>query len=149
MAAAGEQVFTGPVTSSLTSASPSPAIAGPMQAKKYKETNSAGRAYYDNADETVNEGEENYDSLDPTKWTEITRTPTGLAKIFGKTKRFKAKINRRPWEMSREELAENKYNPNNLTRLSLMDQYLDTMDEYVEDQDPQTRNGAKNRKALP
>ena len=147
MAAAGEQVFTGPVASSLTSASPSPAIAGPMQAKKYKETNSAGRAYYDNADEIVNEGEEGYKSLDPTKWTEITRTPTGLAKIFGKTKRFKAKINRRPWEMSREELAENKYNPNNLTRLSLMDQYLDTMDEYVEDQDPQTRNGAKNRKA--
>jgi|GEM_PF-4095056 len=34
MAAAGEQVYTGPVTHALSDASPSPAVAGPMQAKR-------------------------------------------------------------------------------------------------------------------
>ena len=147
MAAAGERVYLGPVTSSMSSASPSPAQAGPMQAKKYNETNSAGRAYYNTEDEIVHEGEENYETLDPTKWTEITRTPTGLAKLFGKTKRFKAKIYRRPWEMTRKELEENKYNPNNLKKLSLMDEVLDTMDQKVGDTNPETREGVKNQNA--
>ncbi len=34
MAAAGEQVYTGPVTSALSDAAPSPSAAGPMQAKR-------------------------------------------------------------------------------------------------------------------
>ena len=34
MAAAGEQIYSGPVTSALSPASPSPAVAGPMQAKR-------------------------------------------------------------------------------------------------------------------
>ena len=37
MAAAGEQVYTGPVTHALSDASPSPAVAGPMQATREDE----------------------------------------------------------------------------------------------------------------
>ena len=37
----------------------------------------------------MNEGAANYKDLDASKWTEITRTPTGLAWLFKKTKKFK------------------------------------------------------------
>ena len=41
MAAAGEQVYTGPVTHALSDASPSPSVAGPMQATREDEENVA------------------------------------------------------------------------------------------------------------
>ena len=42
MAAAGEQVYTGPVTHALSSASPSPSVAGPMQASRGDEPDEPG-----------------------------------------------------------------------------------------------------------
>ena len=48
MAAAGEQVYSGPVTHALSSASPSPAVAGPMQAKRKTEAEKQASTDADN-----------------------------------------------------------------------------------------------------
>ncbi len=135
--------YTGPVTHAVSNASPSPSAAGPMQAKKEKETNSANREYYD--DEIVKENDKRYKSLDPKKWTEITRTPTGIASWFKKTKRFKAKIVRNPWEMTRKEIEDNPANPNKLKSLQAIQNQIDSSDDYERGDTPEQINGSKNK----
>lgn len=111
--------YTGPVTHALSGASPSPSAAGPMQAKK--ESNSANREYYE--DTMVKEGDARYETLnDPEKWTTVTQKSW----LFGKANRFKAKIKRRAYEMTPEELAANPFNPNGLGALDKIQRDLDT-----------------------
>ena len=111
--------YTGPVTHAVSGASPSPAAAGPMQAKKsYRESKDSDRDYINDEAQFVKPGAANYKTLDPKKWTTVTRTPTGFFSFLRPTKRFKAKIDRRPWEMTREELQNNRFNPNNVSDLT-------------------------------
>ena len=139
---------TGPVSRAVSDAAPSPAAAGPMQAKKYKETKSADRDYDEK--EIVNEGAEGYDDLDDKKWMTVTRTPTGLARIFKKTRRFKARINRRAYDMTPEELAANKYNPGGYEELDNFNASLTKLNEKVKrgpEDDDKDYNGRQNRYA--
>ena len=131
--------YTRPVTHALSDASPSPSVAGPMQAMK--ESNSANRDYLE--DTKVNEGEEGYDTLDPEKWTTITRKSWFL----GKAHRFKAKIDRRAYEMDEDELAANPYNPNGVKTLDKIQNSLDTAPEREELESDRDYNGRRNRAA--
>ena len=63
MAAAGEQVYTGPVTHALSGVSPSPAAAGPMQAKRRDEHVALPGQSQDIQGPSL----ETIDSMDPTK----------------------------------------------------------------------------------
>lgn len=79
--------YTGPVTHTLSGASPSPAAAGPMQAKRrdadakqVKQMKEEGENYngmYATPDYA------GYDDLDPNQWETKTHRP-GFTKIFGK-----------------------------------------------------------------
>ena len=87
MAAAGEQVYTGPVTHALSDASPSPSVAGPMQAKRRDEDAQAVKEMQEQGD-TQNwsyalKGSEGYDDLNPEEWEEKTHRP-GFSKLWGK-----------------------------------------------------------------
>ena len=141
--------YTGPVTHVISDASPSPSAAGPMQAKKDNEEEYRGkpkRAILE--DDIVTEGTEGYEDLPDNLYEERVKTPGFFSKLFGaKPTYYKARIDRRPWEMTPDELSKNKYNPNNVRSLNSMDLLMDSMDELVEDPDPQTRNGSKNRRA--
>ena len=87
MAAAGQLVYTGPVTHAISDASPSPFAAGAMQAKRrdadakqVKQMQKEGESYngmYATADYA------GFDKLDPSQWETRTHTP-GFSKIFGK-----------------------------------------------------------------
>ena len=143
LAAAGQQVCAGPVTHTLSGAAPSPFMAGAMQAKKYKEKKSVDRDYY--ADEIVNAGDAGYESLDPEKWMTVTRTPTGLARLFKSTKQFKARIARKAYEMSPEELRNNKYNPDNSEGLGSFLNVLDQKSAALKGETPEQTNGRNNR----
>ena len=80
-------LYTGPVTHAISNASPSPSVAGPMQAKKrdadakqVKQMQKEGESYngmYATADYA------GFDKLDPSQWETRTHTP-GFSKIFGK-----------------------------------------------------------------
>ena len=87
MAAAGEQVYTGPVTHAISDASPSPSVAGPMQAKRRDEDAQAVKEMQEQGD-TQNwsyalKGSEGYDDLNPEEWEEKTHRP-GFSKLWGK-----------------------------------------------------------------
>ena len=138
-------LYTGPVTHAISSASPSPSVAGPMQAKKEKETKSVDRDYYE--DETVNEGAEGYDTLDPKEWMTVTRTPTGIPGLFKKAKTFKARIARKAYELSPEELQENKYNPYHSKDLSAFQKMLDQDTAPLNGETEEEANGRRNREA--
>ena len=132
--------YTGPVTHALSDASPSPSAAGPMQAMR--ESNSANREYYE--DTMVKEGDAGYDDLnDPEKWTTVTRKSW----LFGKANRFKAKIKRRAYEMTPEELAANPFNPNGLEVLNDIQRDLDTAPERNLNESDKDYNGRRNRTA--
>ena len=96
MAAAGEQVYTGPVTHALTATSPSPAAAGPMQAKRrddtaqgVKEMTKQGvskNSYFATPDFA------GYDDLGE-GWEEQTHSP-GFSRLWGKkNQRYKVRTN--------------------------------------------------------
>ena len=116
-----------------------------MQAKKYEEKKSVDRDYY--ADEIVNQGDADYESLDPEKWMTVTRTPTGLARLFKSTKQFKARIARKAYEMSPEELRNNKYNPANSKGLGSFLSVLDQKSAALKGETPEQTNGRNNREA--
>ena len=119
--------YSGPVTHAVSGASPSPSAAGPMQAKKsYKESKSSDRDYINDEAQFVKPGDANYEDLDPNKWMTVTRTPTGFFSFLRSTKRFKAKIDRRPWEMTKKELLDNRFNPNNLSDLEGIQNQIST-----------------------
>ena len=87
MAAAGEQVYTGPVTNALSNASPSPSIAGPMQAsrrdadaKEVKEMQNEGEDFNGMY---ATPGYSGYNTLDPNEWETKTHQP-GFSKLWGK-----------------------------------------------------------------
>ena len=89
MAAAGEQVYTGPVTSALSGGSPSPSIAGPMQAKRrdadarnVKNMQAEGESFngvYATPDY------EGYGDLNENEWETKVHAPS-LSKLWGKKK---------------------------------------------------------------
>ncbi len=112
--------YTGPVTHAVSGASPSPSAAGPMQAKKDNDDPNRGKAKRDILDDqTVEEGTEGYDTLDPKLWEERAHERSFFGKLFGSKRKFyKAKIDRRPWEMTKEELQQNRFNPNNVSGLA-------------------------------
>ena len=136
---------TGPVGHAVSAAGPSAFSAGVMQAKKYTEQKSVDRDYDEN--DIVKEGAEGYESLDPQKWMTVTHTPTGLASIFGKTKRFKARIARKAYEMSPEELRENKYNPNQSKGLGAFQDALGQESAPHKGERADKTNGRRNREA--
>ena len=137
--------YTGHVNHTVSAAAPSAFSAGVMQAKKYKDTNSAGRDYY--KDDIVNEGAANYKDLDASKWTEITRTPTGLAWLFKKTKKFKARIKRKAYEMDPEELRKNRFNPNNVSALTDIQDKITKAGSGFKMKTPELQNGYNNLQA--
>ena len=96
MAAAGEQLYAGPVTSALSSASPSPAVAGPMQAKRRDENAKNVKAMQQKGD-THNDkyatpDYAGYYDLTGDKWEEKVHSP-GFSKLWGK-KAQKYKVRR-------------------------------------------------------
>ena len=119
-----------------------------MQAKKdYEETKSSDRDYIDDETQFVKEGDANYDTLDPEKWMTVTRTPTGFLSSLRSTKRFKAKIARRAYEMTPDELAANPYNPNGIKALSDFQSQLDAAPGKKRKETAAQYNGRKNRDA--
>ena len=137
--------YTGPVTHALSGASPSPSAAGPMQAKKETETKSVDRDYYE--DEIVNKGAEGYDALDPKEWMTVTRTPTGIPGLFKKAKTFKARIARKAYELSPEELRKNKYNPGQSKSLGAFQNTLMQGPAPLKGETEEQTNGRSNRDA--
>ena len=102
MAAAGEQVYSGPVTSALSAASPSPAAAGPMQAKRMSE------ADYRNA------------------WS--ADKEANMPKYFQASDHLDDAPNdneKLPWEFTAEELQANPFNPNNNPQLAMQQATID------------------------
>ena len=88
-AAAGEQVYPGPVISTLSGASPSPSAAGPMQAKR-RDADAEEIKEMQKRGETKDwkyalPGSQDYDSLDPEVWEEKTHKP-GFSRLWGKKK---------------------------------------------------------------
>ena len=146
--------YTGPVTHAISGASPSPAAAGVMQAKRsYRESKSSDRDYINDEAQFVKPGDANYKELDPQKWMTVTRTPTGFFSFLRPTKRFKARIDRRPWEMTRDELRDNRFNPNNVPDLTKIQDKISTAGTNIT-ADPkegvpekEVQNGFNNRAA--
>ena len=151
MAAAGEQVYTGPVTQALSDASPSPASAGPMQAKRNGGAEDPDRGKPNRAilkNQTVEEGSEGYNELDPDLWEERAHEQGLFSRIFGgKRKFYKARIDRRPWEMTREELEANPSNPNNVNSLTRIQEQIGTAGSDMNAETPEKKNGIMNRMA--
>jgi hypothetical protein len=155
MAAAGRQVYTGPVTRALSGAGPSPFAAGAMQAKRDDTDPNRGKANRKVLmDQTVDETAEGYDQLDPTKWEEREKKRGFFASLFNQQRHFyKAKIDRRPWEMTREELQKNRFNPNQVSSLGETQKKIDNAGKNVtahaKDGVPQevAQNGYNNRSA--
>ena len=102
MAAAGEQVYTGPVTQTLSDASPSPAAAGPMQAKR------------DNGAAAWAADKERHKGDIETMLDMPEDDPDAPAK--------------RPWEYTREELEANRFNPGNSKNLAVKQLSVDQAD---------------------
>ena len=89
MAAAGGQVYAGPVAAALSDAAPSPFAAGPMQAKRRDEdARNVKDMQKRGTDQNWNyavKGSELYDKLDQTEWEEKTHTPGWFSKkLLGK-----------------------------------------------------------------
>ena len=77
MAAAGEQVYARPVTDALSNASPSPSIAGPMQASR-RDADAKEVKEMQNGEEDYNgmyatPGCNDYDKLNPSDWECFSR----------------------------------------------------------------------------
>ncbi len=116
--------YTGPVTHALSSASPSPAAAGPMQARRYDTTRDQKVAV--RSGEIITEDEEGYGDLGADKYVEYTQTPTKWGRFWGeKQKRYKAGRLRKAYELDEEELKANRYNPENLKQLNLLHQQME------------------------
>ena len=149
MAAAGEQVYTGPVTHVLSDAAPSPAAAGPMQAKRDDTDPNRGKANRKVlTNQTVEEGTEGYDQLDPEIWEERAHKRGFFADLFNQRRKFyKAKIDRRPWEMTRKELDANPSNPNNVNNLTRIQEQIETAGSTMNADTPEAKNGIMNRMA--
>ena len=97
LAAAGGQVYTGPVTHALSDASPSPAVAGPMQATRDEDKwREHGRASKHKIDESLDLPED-----DP------------------------AQFQMRPWHISEQQLERNKFNPTNNKTLAMYQAQID------------------------
>ena len=151
MAAAGEQVYTGPVTHALSDASPSPASASPMQAKRNGGGEDPDRGKPDRKilpGTAVEEGALGYDDLDPDLWEERAHEQGLFSRMFGRKRKFyKARIDRRPWEMTREELDANPSNPNNVAELNTVQNEIATAGSTTSGRNPVKKNGVMNRKA--
>ncbi len=149
LAAAGEQVYSGPVTSALSSASPSPAAAGPMQAKRDDdERGKPNRTVLSGEGNTVMEGTEGYDKLDPAKWEERVKKPGFFGRLIGRKKKYyKARIDRRPWEMDKEDIESNPFNPNAVPDVARIQSRIETAADEKDAETPEQKNGLKNRMA--
>ena len=86
-AAAGQQVYTGPVTHTLSDASPSPMAAGAMQAKRrdkdaleVKDMQKSGKNF-DDVYATPDYAK--FNTLNEDEWETKTHTPNFFSKIFG------------------------------------------------------------------
>ena len=89
MAAAGEQVYTGPVTHALSDASPSPAVAGPMQAKRRDEDAQNVKDMQESGKEFNNvyatSDYAGFNNLSEDEWETKTHTPNFFSKmVLGK-----------------------------------------------------------------
>ncbi len=110
--------YTGPVTHAISNASPSPSVAGPMQAKR-RDADAKGAKALRKAGRRINEryalpSYPGYKSLNPQVWEERTHTP-GFSRHFGKRpERFKV---RKKSSYLAYENAQQYSNGNNLTRL--------------------------------
>ena len=146
---------TGPVGHAISASAPSPFMAGVMQAKRDDTDPKRGKAKRKVLmDQTVDETAEGYDQLDPTKWEEREKERGFFARLFNQQRHFyKAKIDRRAWEMTREELQNNRFNPNNVSDLTDIQKNITTagsnMTARAEEGVPQevAQNGFNNRSA--
>ena len=87
MAAAGQQVYTGPVSHALSDAAPLPYMAGAMQAKRRDADDKAVKKMQQSGEDSnwnyALKGSDIYDELDPDQWEEKTHTP-GFSRHWGK-----------------------------------------------------------------
>ena len=102
LAAVGGQVYTGPVTSALSDASPFPSAAGPMQAKR--NTEEGYRAVWQ-ADKEANFPE--------------------YKEALSHMNDAPAQPDKRPWEYTAEELQANSFNPSNNPLLHFQQKAID------------------------
>ena len=97
MAAAGQQVYTGPVTHAISDASPSPAVAGPMQANRDEDRwKASGKASANKLSEAMALPDDNKDSFQ-----------------------------QRPWHISEKQLQKNRFNPTGSKELAIQQAQID------------------------
>ena len=98
MAAAGQQVYNGPVTHALSSAGPSPIAAGAMQAKRRDADAQGVKAMQAEGKDTngryATKHYADYEDLDPKEWEEKTHTPNWFSRKFLGKKKQTYKVHR-------------------------------------------------------
>ena len=103
LAAAGQQIYGGPVTSSLSVAAPSPSVSGAMQAKR--------------------KTQQNYENI----WAaEREKHRPSYEAALNLPPRDPTQEEKRPWELTQEELDANHFNPTNDPLLAQHQGYVDT-----------------------
>ena len=148
MAAAGRQVAMPAAAMSAVTAAPA---AGPMQAKKDDTDPKRGKAkrkIIEDPDSYVDETAEGYNELDPTKWEEREKERSFFGRLFKQKRHFyKARIDRKAYEISPEELQKNRFNPNNVPALKNIQEKINDAGSNMYGKTPEIKNGIRNRAA--